>query len=189
MAFQKTITEAVAVAGLHTLTVSDVANLIVGYSIDVQGIGNTFNGTHTISAIDEEDSTVSFQQGNHNHALADVFGLLTVNIEWITPEDVELFLGIGTPSQDEADYLDVCTTAASEWAFRRRQSSGYVDYANMIPGSDVKLGTTILAGSYFREKGSVDSFASFDTMATIAPIGNYAQIMKLLGIQTPLGIF
>ena len=189
MAFQKTITEAVAVSGVHTLTVSDVENLFVGYSIDVQGAGNTFDGTHRISAIDEDDLTVSFTQGNHNHALADVFGLLTVNIEWITTNDVQLFLGIGTPSQDESDYLDVCTTAAQEWAFRRRNSSGYTDYANFVPGHDVKLGTILLAGSYFREKGSVDSFASFDSMATVAPIGNYAQIMKLLAIQTPLGMF
>ena len=59
MAFQKTITEAVAVSGLHTLTVSDVANLYVGYSIDVQGVGNTFDGTHTITAIDDKPLIVA----------------------------------------------------------------------------------------------------------------------------------
>jgi hypothetical protein len=41
----------------------------------------------------------------------------------------------------------------------------------------------MLAASYYRERGSVDSFASFQDMAITAPTGTMGQIMRLLGIR------
>ena len=41
------------------------------------------------------------------------------------------------------------------------------------------------AGSLYRERGSVDSFASFGEMSTGAPVASMGQIMRLLAIGRP----
>jgi hypothetical protein len=52
-----------------------------------------------------------------------------------------------------------------------------------VPSSAVKLGTIMYAASLYRERGSVDSYASFQDMAITAPTGTMGQIMRLLGIR------
>ena len=113
MALEKRITEAVAVSGTHTLTLSDVDGLYVGYTVKVAGVmaSGTYNGTHVLTAIDHEELTVSFVNGNHNHALADTPGRLNVPVTWADDEDVIGFLGVEPASaEDEAD-LDVAVKA------------------------------------------------------------------------------
>jgi hypothetical protein len=39
------------------------------------------------------------------------------------------------------------------------------------------------AAALYRERGSVDSYASFQDMAITAPTGTMGQIMRLLGIR------
>jgi hypothetical protein len=51
------------------------------------------------------------------------------------------------------------------------------------PSSAVKLGTIMLAAALYRERGSIDSFASFQDMGSPTPIGSKGQIMRLLGIR------
>ena len=45
------------------------------------------------------------------------------------------------------------------------------------------FGTIMFAGSLYRERGSVDSFASFEQMGTPVPYGQNGQINRLLGIN------
>jgi hypothetical protein len=52
-----------------------------------------------------------------------------------------------------------------------------------VPGGDVKLGTVMFAGSLYRERGSVDSFASFEQMGNPVPFGSSGQINRLLGVN------
>jgi hypothetical protein len=52
-----------------------------------------------------------------------------------------------------------------------------------VPSSAVKLGTIMYAAALYRERGSVDSYASFQDMAITAPTGTMGQIMRLLGIR------
>jgi hypothetical protein len=39
------------------------------------------------------------------------------------------------------------------------------------------------AASLYRERGAVDSFASFDSMGSPTPFGSMGQIMRLLGVN------
>lgn len=50
------------------------------------------------------------------------------------------------------------------------------------PSGDVALGTTMYAAVLFRERGSADSFASFDELAAFVPTGTMGQILRLLGV-------
>jgi hypothetical protein len=52
-----------------------------------------------------------------------------------------------------------------------------------VPSSAVKLGTIMYAASLYRERGSVDSFASFQELGSPTPTGSMGQIMRLLGIR------
>lgn len=102
---------------------------------------------------------------------------------WTTTAEVADALGI--PVLDDS-MLNTCTAAANAWAFRRRQKAGYVDDPDIDPGPDVAYGTTLYAVALYRERGSADSFASFDAFqAGITPIGGFGQVNRLLGIPRP----
>ena len=67
MAFTKTVTNAVAVSGVHTLTLTDVVNLYVGDTVYVNGISQAFNGRHVLTGVNATNKTVTFTQGNQSH--------------------------------------------------------------------------------------------------------------------------
>ncbi|HKE77300.1 MAG TPA: hypothetical protein VKB57_27015 [Acidimicrobiales bacterium] len=105
---------------------------------------------------------------------------------WITTDDVQAALGV-TPSTMDGAYLTACTDAANAWAFRRRAAAGYIDDVDIVPGPDVGLGTTLYAVALFRERGSTDSYASFEELASgFAVTGTSSQINRLLGIGRPV---
>lgn len=102
-------------------------------------------------------------------------------MNWISEEDVALFLGYEVPEEGDA-YLTQVTAAAQDWAYERRAAAGYDDDPEEVPSERVKLGTILLAGSLYREQGSIDSFASFQDQPLVAPVGTAGQINKMLGI-------
>lgn len=113
-------------------------------------------------------------------------------MSWITVDDVAAALG---PTADTTDpYMADCAAAADAWAQRKRQEAGYRDdLPDVAPGPDVKMGTVQYAVALWRERGSTDSYASFDELGAGAgfPIGSMGQIKRLLGIgkgqvDTPL---
>lgn len=184
MAYEKTVTYAVAVAGAHTLTLSDVDNLYVGDKVRVAGVGTTFNGTHTLTAVDTTNLKVTFTNGNHTHAGADVNGQLIALVQWAADADVVAWLGIDSATANDTAFITECVEAGNEWCFTKRQQAGYSDRTALIPSPAVKNGTVMYSAMLYRERGSVDSYASFDSMALGAtPSMSLGRIMQLLGIN------
>jgi len=117
--------------------------------------------------------------------LLDTFGTLTWApvCSWITDADVAEWLGIEAATANDEAFIEVAAGAANAWAYRRRREAGYFDALNVAPGDDAKLGTIMYAGALYRERGSVDSFASFESMGPAMPFGSSSQINRLLGIN------
>jgi hypothetical protein len=87
---------------------------------------------------------------------------------------------LGDPAATTDEYLADCVDAANAWAQRKRLEAGYVDVDP--PGADVAQGTTLYAVALYRERGSADSFASFEDLSAFAQTGSMGQIKRLLGI-------
>jgi len=103
---------------------------------------------------------------------------------WV--DSAEVAEALGSVSAADAPYLDRCTAAANEFAFRRRREAGYIDDPDISPGADASMGTTMYAVALFRERGSVDSFASFDEFAAgLPPSSSFGQVLRLLGVPKP----
>lgn len=106
-----------------------------------------------------------------------------MTVAWIDLEDLGEFLGID--AEDLDDYAQSSVDAANEFAYRRRQSAGYEDAEETAPNPAAKLGTVLYAGALYRERGSIDSFQSFQDQPLIAPVGTMGQILRLLGVNRP----
>ncbi len=186
---------------VQTLEGTDIG---VGSSIVVTGTTG-FNGTFTVlnvptgyyTGVDEQgdwtfnDDEIILNQLLVANAGADVeraamSGTLTWSpvCTWITSADVLAWLGISVATANDTTFVGACTDAANAFAFRRRREAGYFDSLSTAPSADVKLGTIMMAGVLYRERGSVDSFQSFGEMAISAPIGGtMGQINRLLGVN------
>ena len=108
-----------------------------------------------------------------------------MTVAWTTPAAVARALGPSVDVASNADYLADVVAAANDWAVRKRIEAGYADIIDddtPAPSGDVALGTTLYAVALFRERGAVDSFPSFDEVASFAPTGTMGQIRRLLGI-------
>ncbi len=184
MAFTKTVTNAVAVSGEHTLTLLDVLNLYVGDTVYVNGINNNFNGSHVLTEVDSTNKTVSWVQGNHNHSpLANLTGQLEVRPQWVEASDVLEWLGIDVATANDNAYVETCVLASNEWCFRKRQEAGYLsDRTAFFPSADVHLGAVNYAAMQYRNRGAIDGFASFDSFGGGTPTMSLGQIMALLGV-------
>jgi hypothetical protein len=99
---------------------------------------------------------------------------------WTDPARVARYLG--PPVTDADPFLADCVNAANDWAPRKRRQAGYDDDPLIAPTEDVAHGTTIYAGVLYRERGSADSFASFEETAGFNAVGTMGQVKRLLGI-------
>lgn len=112
----------------------------------------------------------------------------TLTCTWASKGDVEDWLGFTAtvPSSDN-DLLVIAVAAANAWAYRKRQEAGYFDSSlSTAPSQDVLLGVIMFAGALYRERGSIDQYASFDPLGTGTPAtGSMGQIMRLLGVNRP----
>jgi hypothetical protein len=180
--------------------------LEVGQSITVAGVDATFNGAYTIRALpqylyegvdSEGDLLYDVNVPIANQVLyaktaADVdrtaaSGTLTSTptCTWITATDIEDWLGIGTATAADATFLTICAASTNQFCWRRRMEAGYVDSLTTVPSQDVKLGTIMYGGALYRQRGSMDSFASFQSMGTAPVMGLNGMIRQLLGIDRP----
>jgi hypothetical protein len=107
----------------------------------------------------------------------------TLTCTWVAASAVIAWLGIAAATANDTAFITTATAAANAFAYRRRRESGYFDSLTTSPGADVTLGTTMYAAVLYRERGSVDSFASFDQMGGAVPFGSNGQINKLLGVN------
>lgn len=106
-------------------------------------------------------------------------------VAWITVAEVKNAVGLDPWADTDDGYLTTVTAAAQECAFDMRAAAGYTDDEEEVPSERVKAGTLLYAAALYRERGSVDSYASFSEMPNIAPFGTLAQVKRLLGLSRP----
>lgn len=199
-----TVTHTQRVDGYAVLQTLEATEIGIGQSVTVTGTTG-FNGTFTVldvptryfTGIDDEgdftfdDDVIILNQLLVANAGTDVArdamaGTLTwtETCTWIVAADVLSWLGISVATANDTTFVGVCTDAANAWAYKARKMGGYqAESLSTAPSSAVKLGTIMYAAALYRERGSVDSYASFQDMAVTAPTGTMGQIMRLLGIR------
>jgi hypothetical protein len=177
-----------------------------GDSITVASVDATFNGTRTVYAcpqfyylgVDEYgDLLFNYDLPIPNQVL---FALTAADVErgpatgtltyaptctWVTAAQIEDWLGIGTATAADTTFLTQCASACNAFAFRRRQEAGYIDNPSTSPSGDITLGTIMLGGAYYRNRGSIDQFASFGDGGAVSVTGLSGMIKQLLGIDRP----
>ena len=182
------------------------AEIELGASVVLAGVDATFNGTYTVRAlpqylyvgIDSEGdllydpnipiaNQVLVAKTASDVARTAATGTLTITqtCTWVTAANIEDWLGIGTATAADAAFLTVCASAASQFCWRRRMEAGYVDSLTTVPSQDVFLGTQMYGGALYRQRGSVDQFASFQNMGVTPVMGLNGMIRQLLGIDRP----
>lgn len=173
-------------SNVATLTLDSVGALVSGYSLTVEGVGGPYDGTVTLTSVDAATSQVTYSVAHTDVSSADSTGAAILPVDWITIDDVIGFLGLQPSDADDLTYLEDCTAAANDWAFDRRYAASYRDRPQLVPNNRVKLGTVLYASALYRERGSIDSYQSFQGMETPAPVtGSFGQINRLLGLQKP----
>jgi hypothetical protein len=192
-------------AVLQTLTDTEIE---VGQSITVSAIGAPFNGTFVVYAMPKYEYIGIDTEGdllfNSNVSIpnqvlfactgADVGRIAssgtityTQHCTWVTVAELVTYLGVDiTNPSDDYTLATQARNAANDFAFRRRQESGYFDSLTTSPGHDCTLGTLMYAAALWRARGSVqDTFATFDGMGS-APVSAMTPMIKqLLGIDRP----
>jgi hypothetical protein len=182
------------------------AEIEVGASVVITNVDATFNGTYIVYALPQYAFMVVDDEGDllfdplvtipnqvlYAKTAADVArtaasGTLTITqvCTWVTAANLEDWLGIGTATAADAAFLTVCAAAASQFCWRRRMEAGYIDSLTTVPSQDVFLGTQMYGGSLYRQRGSVDQFASFQNMGVTPVMGLNGMIRQLLGIDRP----
>jgi len=190
-------------AVLQTLTPND---LVVGGSFTVASVAVPFNGTFTVYDLpeylfigvdDQGDLLFDYEIPVPNQVLYKCTGsdvqrtastgsiTFTQTCTWVTAAQIEDWLGIGTASALDTTFLTQCAAAANSLAFTRRQEAGYIDSLSTSPNGQVTLGTISLGGFFYRQRGAVTDFASFDGLAAGASVGLSPAIKMLLGIPKP----
>ena len=202
------ITHKQVVSNVAIVQLLEPTNFEVGQSITIAGVGSPWNGTHKILALPEYYFIGVSQQGDYQYDTDTIipnqvqFALTTDDLDraaatgtvtysitctWIALGDLEDYLGFTFtyPSAD-LDVANMAVSAANQFAYRKRQESGYFDSPSTVPGGDARMATVQYAAILYRERGSTEAFASFDPLATGGPVtGNYGQILRLLGANKP----
>lgn len=171
-----------------TLTLDDATGLVVGETVTIFGTGyNKLDHVHTLTAVNLVTDTVQYLVNNQDDIpTTSVTGaILSAVVTWADSDDVKVWLGIAAATANDTAFIDYCVEAANCYAYRVRYEAGYKDSPVTSPCPSAKLGTIMYAGSLYRERGSVDSFASFDQTGTAVPFGTMARIKQLLGVGRP----
>jgi hypothetical protein len=192
-------------AVLQLLTPSEIA---VGSSITVASVDATFNGTYTVRALPQYLFVGIDTQGDllydYQVPIADqvLYAKTADDVQrsaasgtvandpvctWVTAAQVMTYLGITiTNPSDDYTLLTQSVSAGCQFAFRRRQESGYIDSLTTSPGGDATLGTLMYCAALWRSRGSIEAtYATFDGMGS-APQQSLTPIVKqLLGIPRP----
>lgn len=201
-----TVTHKQVTANYCVLQTSTNTELVVGSSITVSGIDG-LNGTYTVYALPQYYFTGVDDFGDliydpllpiQNQVL---FAKVTDDIErqastgtityspvctWIVAGDIEDYLGIGTATAADALFLTICAAAANAFAYRRRAEANYANESlSTVPSQDVKLGTIMVGAAYYKQRGSADQFASFNSMGVTPVLGLSGMVKQLLGIDRP----
>jgi len=181
-----TITTASRTNNVATLVLDDATGLVAGEHVWVYGLNHKLDGHHVLLTVDLGTNTVTYDdKGDDVAAFTPANGLLIEEITWIDEDDVQVWLGIDLATANDTAFLEFCVAAANDFCYRRRHNAGYYDNPTVAPHGDVKLVTIMYAAIQYRTRGSVDGYASFDTMGTVTPIGSMGQVLQLLGCGRP----
>ena len=203
-----TITQCARVDGYGVVqTLEDLTGLIVGADINISGLAQTnLNGNHVVASLvdyeltgvtDEGDlefdydvwrpNQVIFVDAGDDIARQIDSGTLTYTptCTWIDSDDVIEWLGIAAATANDTAFIATCVSASNSYCSRVRRQAGYFDDLSTAPSGDVKLGAIMYGATLYRERGSVDSFASFDQMGGAVPFGTMSRIKQLLGVGRP----
>lgn len=188
---------------VQTLETTDIA---IGQSITLTNMSFGMNGTFVVYAVPtylfvgvdyEGDYLYDFDVQIPNQLLfvdagddvarsaADPVGTLvwTQTCSWITVANLTEFLGISPATANDTAFMTSSVNASNAWCFKRRVQAGYHDSLTTVPDDAVKAGAVLMAASLYRERGSVDSFNSFQDMNISAPVASMGRINQLLGIK------
>lgn len=173
-----------------TLVLDDATGLVIGEHVNIFNTGySKLDGNHTLTSVNLGTNTVQYQVNNQDDILTTNVtargAVLSESVAWIDADDVEVFLGIATATANDTAFLEEVVAAANTFAYRRRNNAGYTDSPTAAPTPSVKLGTVLYAASLYRERGSVDSFQSFDSMSMPQPSLTMGRILQLLGVGRP----
>jgi hypothetical protein len=192
-------------AVLQLLTPSEIA---VGQSITVAGVDATFNGTYSVRALPqylfigvdtEGDLLYDYQMPIADQVL---YARIADNVErtaasgtvsydpvctWVSASQVATYLGINIPNpSDDFTLLTQSVSAGNQFAYRRRQESGYIDSLTTSPGGDATLGTLMYCAALWRSRGSIEAtYATFDGMGSATQQSLTPIVKQLLGIPRP----
>ena len=190
---------------VQTLESTDI---LVGQEITLSGCDATVDGTHIVFLIPtyyftgvsdqgdylfNEDAVIVNQilfqlvADNIARSAVDPVGSLVWNAstecDWIDVADLTEFLGISGATQNDTDFMTSSVNASNAYCFKRRSQAGYKDSLVTVPDDAVKAGAVLFAASLYRERGSIDSYASFQDMQNSAPVASMGRINSLLGIK------
>ena len=178
----------------------------VGDSVTIAGASHGFSGTHTIVSTQDFEFIGVSDEGDllFDSDVIRLYQFLYVNagtdfprdtatgtvsfspsISWCTNAMVLEFLGIDVATANDTAYITTCVAAANSYIYRKRREAGYTDSQSTVPDASVKLGTILYAATLYRERGSADSFASFDSMSSIPIPSTMGRIMALIGCGRP----
>lgn len=203
-----TVTQSSRVDGYGVLqTLEPLATIPLGSYINVSNTTRGLNGNQQVTwslveyelvKVDEagvlifdydvyRQYQIIFPNAGANLAYGSDSGTLTWEPEptWITSDDVKEWLGISAATANDTAFIATVTAASNVWCYRRRVESGYHDDADAAPNDAVKLGAVMYAATLYRERGSVDSFSSFEQMGGGTPFGSMGRILQLLGVGRP----
>ena len=183
-------------------------DLEIGQTFTLSSVGSSLDGTQTVRALPEYlyvgiDSSgdllydynvpiqnqVLFYDAGDDLTRVSVLPVGTITYTqtctWVTDQQIEDWLGFTSVSAADAAFLVQCAAAANAFCYRRRQEAGYVDSLTTSPSGDVTLGTIMYGGALYRQRSSINEFASFTEMGSATPTGLSAIMKQLLGIPRP----
>lgn len=202
-----TVTHVTRVDGYGVVQTLEPTDIAVGQSVTVAGLTNSsLNGSFTVVTTESYALTevtpegdlvfdydfyypnqIIFADAGDDIARTADSGTVTYGLTctWIDSDDVIEWLGIESATANDTAFIATCVSAANAFCYRRRQAAGYFDSLSTVPDASVKLGTVMYAAYQYRTRGSVDGYASFESMATGTTTIGFGQIMQLLGTGRP----
>mgnify|MGYP006282442467 CR=1 FL=1 len=165
------------------ITLTSVGGLETGYTIEVAGVGSPFDGTYSLASVTSSTGIITYARTAPDVSPLTVGGVVTVPVTWIDTDDVITYLGLGPAEQVDANWLQVATDAANDWAYDRRQAAGYLDVPNAVPSPRCKVGTILYAASIYRSRGSIDGYNSYQSMEPVSQVGTSLEVFRLLGLN------
>ena len=176
-------------------------------TITVTGAGNSMSGTFTVISstpyefigLDEagdllfdysvmRENQFCYLQAGTDVERTTATGTVTnqaTACTWIVSQDVLDWLGVAPASANDTAFVTACTGAANALAYRRRRAAGYTDSLSVVPGADVKLGTVMMGGNLYRNRGSSggESFMSYESMQAGGSPLAMGEILRLWGCK------